>query len=151
MYRMLRIVAATLGLGLLSLSSGAAETAAGQAIRERLDALEKAWAKGDAAYAASQVFGTDAMIQGEGQKETIQTPAAVLDVMSHLMEGSKQIRLTVHSVRVLAPGVAHSWVTWHLTPKALADKPFEVRSLFVWTKGKEGWRIRADSYSMGAM
>lgn len=151
MFRTIRLAVAAMCFGLLSLSSGAADNGAEKAIRERLNALEQAWAKGDATYAGTQVFGSDAVIQGEGQKETIQSPAAVVEAMKHLMEGSNNIRLVVHSVRNLAPGVAHAWVTWKVTPKDAAEKPFEVRSLFVWTKGKEGWRIRADMYSMGAM
>lgn len=151
MNRSIRLAAAATCLGLFSLSSWAAPEGASQAIRERLDALEQAWAKGDATYAATRVFGRDAVIHGEGQKDVIQSPEAVLGVMQHLMEGSNQIRMKVHSVRVLAPTAAHSWVTWQVTPRAAGEKPFEMRSLFVWTKGKEGWRIRADMYSVGAM
>lgn len=36
-------------------------------------------------------------------------------------------------------------------PKAANQKPFDVKALFVWTKGKDGWRIRADMYSTGSM
>lgn len=151
MFRTIRIFAAALGLGLLSLNAGAAGDEAERAIRERLAALEKAWAKGDAAFVASQVYGPDAVIHGEGQKETIRTAAGVLDVVKHLMADSARVKLDLHSVRRLGPAAAHSWVVWHVTPKAAGEAPFDVRALFVWTKGRGGWRIRADMYSMGGM
>lgn len=151
MSRLIRLIAAGLCLGLLSMSAGAAGNAAENAIRERIAALEKAWAQGDAAFVARQVYGTDAVIQGEGQKETVQTAAGVLDVVKHLMADSARVKLDIHSVRVLGPAAAHSWVVWHVTPKAAGEKDFDVRALFVWTKGQDGWRIRADMYSMGGM
>lgn len=151
MFRTIRIFAAALGLGLLSIGAGAAGDEAERAIRERLAALEKAWEQGDAAYAASQVYGTDAVIHGEGQKETVQSAAAVQDAIAHLMADSARVRLDIHSIRRLGPAAAHSWVVWHVTPKAAGEAPFDVRALFVWTKGRDGWRIRADMYSMGGM
>jgi uncharacterized protein (TIGR02246 family) len=151
MFRSVRVAIACLCLVVLSLSANAAESRAEKAIRERISALEKAWEKGDAAFAASQVYGTDAVIQGEGQKETVHSAAAVLDVVTHLMADSRQVRLDIHSIRILGPAAAHSWVTWQVTPKAAGEKPFAVRALFVWSKGREGWRIRADMYSMGSM
>lgn len=151
MYRLIRLAAAGLCLGLLSISAGAAGNAAERAIRERLAALEQAWEKGDAAFVAGQVYGADAVIQGEGQKETVQGAAGVLDVVSHLMADSARVKLDIHSIRRLGPTAAHSWVVWHVTPKAAGEKAFDVRALFVWTRGPEGWRIRADMYSMGKM
>lgn len=151
MIRSMRVAITCLCLVAFSLSANAAESRAEKAIRERISALEKAWERGDAAFAASQVYGTDAVIQGEGQKETVQSAAAVLDVIAHLMADSRQVRLDIHSIRVLGPAAAHSWVTWHVTPKASDAKPFAVRALFVWSKGRDGWRIRADMYSMGTM
>lgn len=145
----IRILAAGLLAACLSLSAAAGE--AETAIRERLAALEKAWAKGDAAYAASEVYGRDAVIQGEGQPATIRTAAGVREVLEHLMADSAKVRLDVDSLRVLGPAAAHTWVVWHVTPKAADAAPFDVRALFVWTRGKEGWRIRADMYSMGRM
>jgi uncharacterized protein (TIGR02246 family) len=119
------------------------------AIRERLAVLESAWEKGDAKFAASEVYGADALIHGEGQKELVQTPAAVLAVLEHLMADSRSVRLDVHSLRVLGPEAAHTWVNWQVQPKADGPEPFDVRTLLVWSRGDEGWRIRADMYVMG--
>lgn len=129
----------------------AADGVAEKAIRERIAALESNWEKGNAAFVASQVYGTDCVIQGEGQKDTIQTADGVLAVIRHLMAESKSVKIDIHSIRSLGPKAAHSWVTWHVTPKAADQQPFDVKALFVWTKGNDGWRIRADMYTVGSM
>lgn len=136
---------------ILPLPSFAAETGPEAGIRERVSALEKAWVKGDAKFIATQVYGLDAQIHGEGQKEFIRTAAGVQAVIEHLVADAKSVKLEVNSFRSLGNKAALTWVTWHVTPKAEGQKPFDVRALFVWTKGKEGWRIRDDMYSFGAM
>lgn len=146
---MQKIVLACL-LGLAAVGAQAGETVLDKLIGERLVVLEKAWEKGDAKTIATQVWGRDAVIHGEGQKALVNTPEGVLGTVEHLLADTRKVKLDVHSIRRLGPDAALSWVTWHVTPKA-EDKPFEVRSLFVWTKGKDGWRIRADMYSMGSM
>lgn len=137
-------------LGLAALSAQANDAALAKAIGERLAVLENAWEKGDAKTITTQVWGSDAVIHGEGQKAVVDTPEAVHGTIEHLLADTRKVKLAVHSIRRLGPDAALSWVTWQVTPKA-EDKPFAVRSLFVWSKGKEGWRIRADMYSMGPM
>ena len=140
---------------ILSLNLPLAAVAAGSeaeiAIRERIAALEKAWAKGDAEFVATKVYARDAVIQGEGQKETIHTAEGVKKIINQLVSDSKSVKLDIYAINTLGPSSANSWVTWHVTPKASSEKPFDVRALFVWTKGKQGWRIRADMYSLGGM
>lgn len=137
-------------LGLCALSAYAADSALDNAIRERLSTLEKAWEKSDVEVISTQVWGSDAVIHGEGQPAVVNTADGIKATIKHLLADTRKVRLDVHTIRRLGPDAALSWVTWHVTPKA-DDKPFEVRSLFVWTKSKDGWRIRADMYSMGSM
>jgi uncharacterized protein (TIGR02246 family) len=151
LYAKLLVTSAMIGSMLLPIIARAAEGPAEKAIRERIAALETAWAKGDAKYIATQVYGSDALIHGEGQKEFVRTPEGVNAIIEHLVAGSKSIKVDIHSIKTLGNNAATSWVTWHVTPKAATEKPFDVRALFVWTKGKEGWRIRDDMYSFGRM
>ena len=150
MFKTHRLIAATL-LGAFCSFANASGASADKAIRERIAAMETAWPKGEAEAIASGVYGLDAVIQGEGQKETIQAPEAVRAVVKHLLDENRAVKLSIHSIRQLGPDSALSWVTWHVTPKAGDQKPFDVKALFVWTRGKEGWRIRADMYSVGSM
>ncbi|MDE2441347.1 MAG: nuclear transport factor 2 family protein [Betaproteobacteria bacterium] len=137
-------------LGLVAQGAQAGDVGLEQVIGERLAVLEKAWGKGDAKTITTQVWGSDAVIHGEGQTAVVNTPEGVLETIEHLLADTRKVKLDVYTIRGLGPDAALSWVTWHVTPKT-EEKPFEVRSLFVWTRGKEGWRIRADMYSMGAM
>lgn len=129
----------------------ASGSAAEQAIRERIAVMEQAWPKGDVGLIAHGVYGQDAVIQGEGQKATIQSREGVEEVVKHLVSENKSVKLDIHSIRKLGADSALSWVTWRVTPKAADQKPFDVKALFVWTRGKEGWRIRADMYTLGSM
>lgn len=150
-YAKLIVTSAMIASMLMSTMATAAEGATEKAIRERIAALETAWAKGDAKYVATQVYGSDALIHGEGQKEFVRTPEGVNAIIEHLVSSSKSIKVDIHSIKTLGNNAATSWVTWHVTPKAATEKPFDVRALFVWTKGKDGWRIRDDMYSFGSM
>ena len=151
MYQVVRLFIAVLCLITLPLAAGATENGVERAIRERISVLEAAWEKGDATLIATQVYGTDAVIHGEGQKELVYSSDGVLAVVKHLVADARSVKLDIHSIRKLGPESALSWVTWHVVPRAADQKPFDVRALFVWTKGKDGWRIRADMYSMGGM
>ena len=151
LYAKLIVTSVVIGSMLMPNMAAAKEGAAEKAIRERIVALENAWAKGDAKYIATQVYGSDALIHGEGQKEFVRTPEGVNAIIGHLVSGNKSIKVDIHSIKALGNNAATSWVTWHVTPKAATEKPFDVRALFVWIKGKDGWRIRDDMYSFGGM
>lgn len=153
MNKFFRLAAASLFLACLALPLAALATdgVAEKAIRERVAALEKAWARGDATFVATQVYGIDAVIQGEGQKETIQTAEGVLEVVKHLIADSTHVKIDIHAIKPLGPAAALSWVTWRVSPRAAGQKPFDVKALFVWTRGNDGWRVRADMYSLGSM
>ena len=142
------VLAALLGVAAVSAQAGDAGLA--KVIGERLVVLEQAWEKGDAKTIATQVWGSDAVIHGEGQKAVVNTPEGIQGTIEHLLADTRKVKLDVHTIRRLGPDAALSWVTGQVTPKA-EEKPFAVRSLFVWTRGKDGWRIRADMYSMGPM
>lgn len=148
---LIRNLIAACALGLLAQTGQAAEPAPEKAIRERLAALEKAWEKGDLDEISTRVWGSDAVIHGEGQKAVVNTPEGVRETVRHLLADTSKVKLDLHSIRALAPDAALTWVTWNVTPKAAGEKPFQVKSLFVWTRDKSGWRIRADMYAMGSM
>lgn len=154
MKKWIKVIIIAFGAFVSISTASAAKTEGGaveRAIRERIGVLEKLWAKGDAAGIAREVYGKDVIIQGEGQAETINTAAAAEAVIRHLVADSSGVKLDIYNVRPLAEDAALSWVTWNVTPKAAGEKPFKVKALFVWSKGADGWRIRADMYVMGAM
>lgn len=151
MQAFIRQLIAACALGLLAQAGLAADSVPEKAIRERIAALEKAWEKGDVEEIASRVWGRDAVIHGEGQPAVVNTPEGVRETVRHLLADTKKVKLDIHSVRQLAPDAVLTWVTWNVTPKAADAQPFQVKSLFVWTRDKAGWRIRADMYAMGAM
>ncbi len=117
-------------LGLAAVGAQADDAGLDKVIAERLSVLENAWEKGDAKTIATQVWGSDAVIHGEGQQAVVDTPEAVHGTIEHLLADTRKVKLDVHSIRRLGPDSALTWVTWQVTPKA-EGKPFAVRSLFV--------------------
>lgn len=151
MQAFIRQVIAACAFGLLAQAGLAADSGPEKAIRERIAALEKAWEQGDVEEIAGRVWGSDAVIHGEGQPAVVDTPEGVRETVKHLLADTKKVKLDIHSIRRLAPDAVLTWVTWQVTPKAADAQPFQVKSLFVWTRDRAGWRIRADMYAMGAM
>lgn len=129
----------------------AADLESEKAVKERVAILEKAWEKADVGTIVSQVWGSDAIIHGEGQPAVVNTPEGIKETIKHLTADTKKVKIDIYKFKELSNDSALTWVTWNVTPKDAKEKPFKVKSLFVWTKEKDGWRIRADMYSMGSM
>jgi hypothetical protein len=66
------------------------------------------------------------------------------------MESSKSTTIDLNRFKQLTDNVAYTWVTWNVTP-ADASAPFQMKSLFVWKKIGNDWRIVADMFANGAM
>lgn len=133
------------------LNTFAADLDSEKGIKDRITILEKAWEKSDVSTIVTQVWGSDAIIHGEGQPAVVNSPEGIKETIKHLTNDSKKVKIDIFKFKELSNNSALTWVTWNVTPKDAKEKPFKVRSLFIWTKDKDGWRIRADMYSMGSM
>lgn len=149
--RFAQFLTGVLIFGMIGVSMNALAATSEKEIRDKVTSLEQAWSRGDVDFVVTNVFSTEAVIQGEGQKTAIKTAADIRQVMNKLVGDSRSLKMTIHLLQPLGNQAAMTWVVWHVTPKAEGEAPFDVRSLFVWRKQANGWRIVADSYSFGGM
>ncbi|WP_096701658.1 DUF4440 domain-containing protein [Magnetospirillum sp. 15-1] len=116
----------------------------------RLRDIERLWRDGDARAMASSLYTADAVIAGEGMPQAVQGTAGIEALLVTLVKDSGEVRLTSRATQSLGQGAALMWMTWLVTPRDAAQgSPFTMRSLMVWRKSAERWKIAADMYSVG--
>lgn len=118
-----------------------------QALRERLDLVETKWGQKDAAGIVKETYLPETEITGE-QTPTLYTGTAQLtELIETLVKDSKSTDIALNRVTALDKDSAYSWVTWTVVPNE--GEPFKMKSLFVWKKTPQGWRVVADMYASG--
>ncbi len=129
----------------LALANSQAELT--QALRERLDVVETKWGQKDAAGIVAETYLSETEITGE-QTPTLYTGTAQLtELVESLVKDSKSADIALNRVTALDKDSAYSWVTWTVVPNE--GEPFKMKSLFVWKKTPQGWRVVADMYASG--
>lgn len=126
------------------------ESAPEAAIRQRLRQIEALWAPASADRMVDELYDRDAIIAGEGMEKAARGDPEVRALVAGMVKDSSAAKLDLRDFRLLGPAAAQTWVVWTVTPVG-GQQPFVVRSLMTWIKGKGGWRIVADMYSMGDM
>ncbi|RDU96256.1 nuclear transport factor 2 family protein [Trinickia dinghuensis] len=135
---------------LAAASANASAQGVGDQLRPRLDTIEKAWKAQDAEAVAS-VYGSNAMVTGEGWTAPALGHAEIVGKVKELMGDAKSTKIVVYKAQGLGHDAALTWVTWNVEPKKAGEAPFSTRSLFVWKKKAGQWQIVADMFAMGPM
>jgi hypothetical protein len=119
-------------------------------ISAKLQHLAKTWADKSPEDIVKSMYVDETEITGEGVPELYTGHQALVGLVGHLMEISKSTTIDLNRFRQLTDDVAYTWVTWNVTP-ADSSAPFQMKSLFVWKKTGNDWRIVADMFANGAM
>lgn len=119
-------------------------------ISSKLQHLAKTWADKKPEDIVKSMYVDDTEITGEGVPELYTGHQALVGLVGHLMETSKSTTIDLNRFKQLTDDVAYTWVTWNVTP-ADSSAPFQMKSLFVWKKIGNDWRIVADMFANGAM
>ncbi len=135
---------------LATTSTQASAQGVGDQLRPRLNKIEKAWKAQDAEAVAS-VYGSDAIVTGEGSTAPARGHAEIVGKVKELMADAKSTTIVIYKALGLGNEAALTWVTWNVEPKNAGEKPFSTRSLFVWKKTAGQWQIVADMFAMGPM
>ncbi len=117
------------------------------ALRERLDVLEQCWLAADAPAIVEQLYTEQTQITGPGEAPVYQGTRQLTELVGALIAETVKATLRIDHVQPLAQDAAYSWVTWHVQPRE--GEPFKMKSLFVWERTAEGWRLQADMYAEG--
>ncbi|MFJ4112301.1 DUF4440 domain-containing protein [Pseudomonas sp. NPDC089758] len=117
------------------------------ALRERLDTLEKFWAAGDARSIVDQLYAANTQITGPGSDPVVQGTEQLTELVSSLVEGASAAKIRIDHTQPLGDSAAYTWVTWEVVPKD--GDVFNMKSLFIWQRTFNEWRLIADMYAEG--
>lgn len=117
------------------------------ALQERLDVLQQLWAASDASGIVAQLYTPHTQITGAGTEPLYSGIAPLTELVDALLAEPSQAHIRLDRVVPLARPAAFSWVTWQVQPDA--GQAFKMKSLFVWQRTPDGWRIVADMYAEG--
>lgn len=150
-----RILSASLALGVV-IGLAAAFVNAAQShdqvtaqVKQKLALVESKWVKKDAAGLVDSLYVPETEITGEGVPELFTGKDQLNGLITHLMEGAKSTSIKLDKLEMLGEGSAYTWVTWNVLPEGKDEKPFKMKSLFVWKHIDGDWRIVADMFATG--
>lgn len=132
----------------------AAEAALGRTLQARLDeAYGPIWASRNAERFVDAILTGDVVITGSDGTHAWQGRAQALELITELMKVAPVAKARVLHTRRLGPDAAWQFVVFDLQGKDEAGKntTMTAKSLYVWTRGRDGWRIAADHYSLVGM
>jgi cytochrome c len=118
------------------------------AITDQLGRLERLWSAGDATTMARSLYTEDAIIAGEGQEQAVKGHTAIAVLVATLIRDNTSVAIEIKRLQELGPNAAATWVTWLVTPRATAPA-FTMRSLLIWKRIGNDWRIAGDMFSAG--
>jgi ketosteroid isomerase-like protein len=122
-------------------------------LQARLDVAYGLWGSGDAARFIKEFMTEDVVITASDSPKVWMGTAEGVDCVRELMKSITAIRATGVYTRALGPNAAMQFVTFQLTARDPKEqKSLSVaKSLYVWVKTAQGWRVVADHYSFAGM
>jgi uncharacterized protein (TIGR02246 family) len=132
----------------------AADAALGRALQARLDeAYGPIWASRDPQRFVDAILADDVVLTGSDTTHAWRGRAQAIELITELMKVAPTVKARALHTRRLGPDVAYQFVVFDLQGKDPAgkDTTLTAKSLYVWTRGRDGWRIAADHYSLVGM
>jgi hypothetical protein len=121
----------------------------GVALRERLNVLETLWLEKNSNEIVHQLYTDETEITGAETDELYSGTGALRELVALLVADTCSAAIRIDRLRPLASDVVYTWVTWDLESKH--GEPFNMKSLFIWKRQDQGWRIVADMYAGGVI
>ncbi|CAH0143497.1 hypothetical protein SRABI70_00345 [Pseudomonas sp. Bi70] len=117
------------------------------ALQERLSTLETLWQKRDYRGIVRELYTDSTEVTGAGNDLIYSGTEELESLVEDLVGGSSGASIRIDRLTPLGDSAAYTWVTWDIKP--VDGESFSMKSLFVWSLCKEGWRIVADMYAEG--
>jgi uncharacterized protein (TIGR02246 family) len=147
-----------IALAVACVAGGALATDSSAALQKELQArLDYAygpvWAKGDPDLFVKEFLTGDAVITASDGPAVWNSKPAYTELMKGFMKAVSAVKATAVYTRALGPRAAMTFVVFKMTARDPAQQKSlsEAKSLYVWVKAPEGWRVAADHYSYVGM
>lgn len=148
---MKRMMLAALASLAVPLAANAADQDFARALDQRYRAVEAAIEAHDGARWFEEMYAADAVVTGEGTKEVLRGRDTLLPVVIEIAKSTRSCAIKPDAARQASALLGYSFATYHCSPADTAAADYQVRALFVWKKTPAGWRVVAESYTMGSM
>jgi uncharacterized protein (TIGR02246 family) len=135
-------------------ADAAADAALARTLQARLDeAYGPVWATGDPKRFVDAILTDDVVLTGSDTTHAWRGREQAVALITELMKVAPTVKARALHTRRLGPDVAYQFVVFDLQGKDPAgkDTTLTAKSLYVWTRGRDGWRIAADHYSLVGM
>lgn len=148
---MKRLMLATLASIALPVAAHAAGQDFAKALDERYRAVEAAIKARDGARWFDAMYTADTVVAGEGTKDVLRGRNTLLPAVMDIVKNTRGCTIKPDSASRASADLGYSFATYHCSPADATAADYQVRALFVWKKTKAGWRVVAESYTMGSM
>lgn len=122
-----------------------------KALDERYRAVEAAIKARDGARWFDAMYTSDAVVTGEGAKDVLRGRDTLLPAVMDIVKNTRSCAIKPDSASQASADLGYSFATYHCSPADAAAADYQVRALFVWKKTRAGWRVVAESYTLGSM
>lgn len=148
---MRRMMFAALASMAIPVATHAADQDFARALDERYRAVEAAIKTHDGASWFDEMYTTDTVVAGEGTKDVLRGRDALLPVVIDIARNTRDCAIKPDAARQTSADFGYSFATYLCSPADTAAANYQVRALFVWKKTPAGWRVVAESYTIGSM
>lgn len=148
---MKRVVLAAMASMAVPIAAHAAGEEFAKALDQRYRAVEAAIKARDGARWYEEMYTADTVIAGEGAKDVLRGRAALLPAVTDIVKNTRSCTIKPDSSHQASAKLGYSFATYHCSPADTSAADYEVRALFVWKKTRAGWRVVAESYTLGSM
>jgi len=136
----------------LASSASASDAALHQTLQGQLDhAYGPIWATGDAAKFVSEFLTDDVVITASDSPAVWAGNVQSTKLIAELLAAYPRITATAVWTAPLGSEAAYQFVVFQLMPADEKAAPVTAKSLYVWVKTENGWRVAADHYSYVGM
>jgi hypothetical protein len=94
----------------------------------------------------TECFASDVIICGEGAPSLASGKQTIREVLGRILEATPNLSISIFQIQELTPASVSTWLQWSCP----SDKgPIEFRSLTIWAKVDDTWKIISDMYGLG--
>lgn len=117
-------------------------------IEQSVAKLQHLCRAGDPTALRSAIFTREAMICGEGAPDVVSGDGALLATLKAVVEMTPTLTIKVHASRQLNADSVLTWLQW-TSPTPDNSETLAFRSMTVWIREDDEWKIAGDMYGMG--
>lgn len=115
-------------------------------IESAVNRLQSLFRAGDVDKLQAECFSPNAMICGEAAPAIANGEAAIRDVLDYVIKQTPNLTISATEIQELSDSVVTTWLQWSCPSE---EGPIEFRSLTVWQKINDQWKVTSDMYGIG--